>query len=283
MLSHGDFRLTGPSAKAAKPVSAKRPGFRAGFGAVFSGFGFILRTPRVWPYALVPPAILFVLASLLLWLAFGWVHPHVSQWLGEPASWYGKLGSEIFALAVTLATGLLGLVLAMALTPPLSGPALEQIVTAQENAIAAPPRVPIGFLGEMWCGLRAQLISAAFALPLIFALWVLDLFVPPAVVITTPLNLVIAALALAWNLLDYPLTLRGVRIRERLRFMRVHKRATLGFGAAFALLFWIPCFNVMLLPVGVAAATRLVWRLLEHDPASLPSLGRAAPSDGAST
>jgi hypothetical protein len=35
----------------------------------------------------------------------------------------------------------------------------------------------------------------------------------------------------------------------------------IGFGTAFALLFWLPCCGIVMLPVGVAAATRLVWEI----------------------
>jgi hypothetical protein len=51
------------------------PGLRAGFGAVFGGFAFLLRTPRALPYALVPAAILTALALTLSGLALFQVHP----------------------------------------------------------------------------------------------------------------------------------------------------------------------------------------------------------------
>ena len=89
-----------------------------------------------------------------------------------------------------------------------------------------------------------------------------------AVVVTLPLKIVVASFTLAWNLLDYPLTLRQVRMRDRWRLLARYKLACLGFGAALSLLFWIPCgCQVILLPVGAAGASQLVWQLLRHDPA----------------
>jgi CysZ protein len=108
-------------------------------------------------------------------------------------------------------------------------------------------------------------------------LWIADLLFPPAIVVTLPLKLLVAAFSLSWNLLDYPLTLRGVRMRDRLRLFRAHKRTTLSFGVGFAVLFWLPCFQVVMLPVGVVAATRLVWQLLDYSPELARALGLAQP------
>jgi len=242
------------------------PGFRAGFGALFKGIGFVFTTPRIWPYAAVPALILISMASVLVWIAVSWVAPAVEGWLGEPASWYGQIGVTLATVLSAILVGGLGVLLALALTPPLSGPALERIVAEKERQLGVPPREPHSFLSEMWCGLRAQLFAASFAVPLLIALWIVDLLLPPAAVITSPLKFLVAAFALAWNLFDYPLTLRGMRMRRRYRLLTSYKRATLGFGTAFALLFFVPCFGVLMLPVGVAAATELIWRMLRANP-----------------
>jgi CysZ protein len=126
--------------------------------------------------------------------------------------------------------------------------------------------------------MRAQAFAACFAVPLLTVLWVVELFVAPAVFVTVPLKLIVTAFSLAWNLFDYPLTLRGIRMRERLRLVLAYKGAALGFGLGFALLFWFPCFGVLMLPVGVAGATRLVWQIMRADPNVLPSIERQGAS-----
>jgi uncharacterized protein involved in cysteine biosynthesis len=251
-----------------------RPGFFTGFATVFSGFSFLLRTPRAWPYALVPAVVLVVLSALFAWLGVLGARSLIETWVGSPESWYGKAGAGALAWLGAILAAILGLLIAVAITPPASGPALEKIVGFQEAELGVPTRTPIGFFAEVWCGIRAQAFAAIFAVPILLILWAIELLFAPAAFVTVPLKFLVSAVCLAWNLFDYPLTLWGVRMRDRFGMVMKNKLAAFGFGIAFALLFWLPCCGVLMLPVGVAAATRLIWRLLENDPTLLPYLPR---------
>jgi CysZ protein len=251
------------------------PGFWAGAASVFRGIAFLFRTPAAWLPAIVPTIVLGALIAVFVWLSLGQVEPLVASWLPDPSEWYAKLGVEFLSWLAAALTALLGFVLALAVTPPLSSPALEKIVAHRERDLGVPERPPLGFWMEVWCGLKAQVWVALLAGPVLVLLWLVDLLLPIAAVVTVPLKCVVVSAALAWNLFDYPLTLRGVRMRNRLALLNAHWRPTLGFGLAFSALFWIPCFSVLLLPVGVVAATEVVWAILRSDPqaaATVPNL-----------
>lgn len=254
-------------------TNRKRPGFGAGFVAIVRGGRFLVGNPRAWPFALVPAAILIALSTLLVGLSIHFLQPAIAHLMPAASSWYGRMGRGIVSWLVAILAGALGLLLAVIATPPLSGPALERLVDLEERELGATKRQPIGFPAEIWCGLKAQAAAAIFATPLLVLLWVVDLLFPPASIVTVPLKLLVTSLGLAWNLFDYPLTLRGVSLRERLRLVAKNPAATLGFGTGCTLLFLVPCFGVLLLPVGVVAATRLVWQLVDSDPSlvSLPA------------
>jgi uncharacterized protein involved in cysteine biosynthesis len=264
------------TSETAGPRPSRRPGFSAGFGGVFSGFGFLVRTPKAWPFALVPALILVALAALLSWGGVTLARSAIEGWVGSPESWYGRAGASVLSWLGAILAAIMGLLIAMAITPPLSAPALEHLVSLQEKELGVPARTSIGILNEIWCGIRAQAFAAMFAVPILGLLWVIELLFAPAAFVTVPLKFLVSALCLAWNLFDYPLTLWGVRMRERFGLIMKYKRATFGFGLAFALLFWLPCCGILMLPVGAAAATRLIWRLLEHDAELLPDLPRPA-------
>ena len=217
----------------------------------------MLRTPRAWPAALVPGFVLVCLSALVVWASLSGLRPLVAEW----AVGRGAVVRTLLPWLAAAVTSLVGWLLALAVTPPISAPALEHIVALRERDLGLEARPRIGLVSEMWCGVRALVFGAALAIPVLVVATLVDLFVPLAWVVTVPIRWVVLSLSVAWNLFDYPLTLRGVPIRERWRLMRSHFRTVAGFGLSFAALFSFPCLSVLLLPVGVAAATELVGRI----------------------
>jgi uncharacterized protein involved in cysteine biosynthesis len=231
-------------------------GFWRGFVVPFAALRRLLGLPRAWPFMLVPAIVFLLLEGVFVGLAWRFLKPWASEHLAA-VSWLPNalaIGASwlVAALAVVL-----GWLLAVFLAPVLSAPALERVVGITELDLRAPPRAPLGFVSEFWCGARALLSSLMITLPLVLGLSLLELFVPPLAVIILPIKLLLAALGVAWGLFDYPLTLRGIGSRERFQFMRRHFAVVLGFGTAFSLVFWLPCLGIVMLPVGVAAATQL--------------------------
>jgi uncharacterized protein involved in cysteine biosynthesis len=235
-------------------------GFGRGFVVPFAAARRLLGLPRAWPLMVVPALLFLLLEAAFIGVSWRFLRP----WAGErlaTVSWLpGALAIGASWLVAALAVGL-GWLLAIFLAPVLSAPALERVVGITEVDLQAPPRPPLGFVSEFWCGARALLSSLAVTLPLVLALSSIELVFPPSAIVITPVKLLLGALGVAWGLFDYPLTLRGIGSRERFRFMSRHFSVVLGFGCAFSLVFWLPCFGILMLPVGVAAATQLYWEI----------------------
>jgi CysZ protein len=256
-----------------KPATAQ-PTFLSGVGHAFQAVGFVAKAPETWPLALFPAVLFALLSGSAATAGVVWLTPLVLSWLpgwdgtlGSVAEWTTRILMFLFSMVV-------GVWFALVLTPPLSGPALERLVQLQERELFVPERPTSSFLHELWVGAKAQALAVCFAVPLLLVLWLIQLFVPPAVIVTAPLSVLVTAMALAWNLFDYPLTLRGVAAGERLGFVKSHAIPLLGFALAFTALFSIPCFGVFMLPIGVVGATRLLYTLLEANPGELPQLER---------
>ncbi len=266
-----------PSAQAV----VKRPNTWDGFKSVFQAFAFLAKNPETWPAAMVPAILFTLLSAFGIFAGITWLRPEVVALLGldNPESWYATLGSWAVQLLVSLATAVVGVWASLIVTPPLSSPALEHLVGLQEGQMGIPKRGELGFFNEVLCGLKAQMFAALFATPILALLWLVDLLFPPAAVVTVPLKILVLSFAVAWNLFDYPLTLRGVGPSERLSLLGSNKGAVLGFGLGIAALFWVPCFGVLMLPVGAVGATRLMWRLLAAEPTTLPQLPRPQVAD----
>lgn len=249
------------------PAAPQRPGFVAGLRCLFGGFGFLLRHPRSWPLAAVPLLVLFALAGALSVATIAWLPGLVSDLVGEPSSTWGTVGTSVLAVLSTIAALVLSLLVAFALAQPLSGPALEGLIRLQDRHLGAPPRPPTGFWLDMWRSLQSLLLGYSLGLPVLAVLFVVSVAVPPAVVVTTPLKLVVLAFVLAWDLCDYPLTVRGLPVGERFRTIVRYRAAVLGFGVGLVLASLLPCVLFLCLPAGVTGAGRLVWQIERYEDA----------------
>ena len=251
-------------------MSAGRVGFSDGVASLGRGFSFILGRRSTWALAAVPVLIFTLLALALGWFAV----VHIGPWLGnlvvpEAESALGtgiKVGVRWLGSALSAYVGLL---LAALLAPPLSAPALEALVRQQEAALGLPARPTHGFWRELLTGFSAQLLALGVTVPLLGALWITALVAPALSPFVLVFKGLVVAAAVAWNLFDYPLTLRGISASERTAIVRRYSGATFGFGLAFAALFWIPCTGLVLLPVGVVAAARLTATMVADEPTSL--------------
>lgn len=231
-----------------------------GFFAPFAALRGLLGLPAAWPFALVPALVFALLELGFVLLSWHFLKPWVSSAIAGEST-LQRWGSVAASWLSVLLASALGWLLAALLAPVLSAPALERIVSLEEARLGVPERAPLGFVQELLCGLRSLLVGSALSVPLVLALTLLEIAFPPIALLGTPLKFLIGAWAVAWGLFDYPMSLRGVGPRARLAFMRRHAAPVLGFGLAFSLVFWLPCFGILMLPVGVSAATRLYWEI----------------------
>lgn len=262
----------------------KRAGFWTGVSTLFGAVRELMTSPSLWRYAAVPMAILVSLAGIgiafVTWLGV----PRLLHAIVTPAAveWYMRLGSALLATLLWLVGCAVVLFTSWVITPVLCSPALEAIVRRVETALGAPPQPELSFAASLACGLRAQLSGLLMLIPVWLGLWIAGMAVPFLAPVLFLAKLLAVAFSLAWNLLDYPLTLRGVPARQRFRFIRSHLSAVVGFGLAFASVFWLPLAAVVLLPLGVIGATRLVWKLALWEPGGSERWLTLVPKDESS-
>lgn len=228
--------------------------FAYGAFAIVRGFGFLWRTPASWPFAAIPVLLCILLSGLAIAGSIHYVPRLLDGLWPELANTLGAFGAGAVRVAGVALAAVLGVLAAVFLTPPLSAPALERLVLLRERELGVASRPAVSLFREVWCALQAQLLALAVVGPVFALLWLVTWLFPPASVVTLPLDLLLLALLTAYSLLDYPLSLRGVSVRERLRLMRGGSALVLGFGSAIALLFAVPLLPLLLLPAAVAAA-----------------------------
>jgi CysZ protein len=229
-----------------------------GLSAVFGGMWFVIVTPRVWLYALVPALMLVILFCGLSSVAtpgVGWV---TEALIGIPEGFWGQFGGWILTVLLWVVAVLLAALLALVLAQPLSGFALEAVSRAQERALAGKYVTHSSFLTALWTSTRATLVMLLVGGIVNGGLFLVDFFFPPATVVTAPIQFLVGGLLLAWNFLDYPLSMRGLGVIARLRWSARHFEEFAVFGVVWAALLFVPGLFFLILPMGVAGATRLV-------------------------
>jgi CysZ protein len=242
-------RGKGQASRLAHPPDPGKVSLWAGPRAFFGGLVFVVTTPSVWLPAMVPMGIALVLLGTVTGLGI-WGAVHVVK---RSESAWGTAGG----VALGLVAPLVAVAVAAALSQPLSGPALDSITRRQERAMGAPGHPEVPLLASVWRSLRVNLLGLGVGLPLLGVLSLITLIAPPAGAVTVPLNFLVTALMLAWDFLDYPLGMRGLGIRARLSWIGRNFLAVLAFGSLCAAVLLVPAIGLVVLPFGVAGASRL--------------------------
>ncbi|HQP35338.1 MAG TPA: EI24 domain-containing protein [Polyangiaceae bacterium] len=235
--------------------------FRIGLRAPFQGMRFLMRNPPLWPLSLLPTTIAVLITVGLGTLSVMFLPELIVGITGKGGAWY-EVAGVVALQVITAGTGLLlSLVLGLVLAQPLSGPVLEHLVREMDKELGAPapPKVPLW--REIARSATGALLALAFVLPILAILFVVDLFIPFSWIVTFPLKIMVTGLAITWDLLDYPFSVRGWRLGLRFGWVRKNLGAALGFGVSLALMFLIPCVQLLLLPAGALGATWLVRQI----------------------
>jgi CysZ protein len=230
----------------------------SGLEAFGGGIGFVVITPRVWGYALVPMGML-----LLLFCGFGgvgiWASHYFGNWaIASDTGFWSEVGRWTLMIALDLAAVAAAMVLALSLAQPLSGFALESIAHAQEIALTGSAAPKTSFLAALVSTVKAVVVALLAGGTILAILFVVSFFFPPAAVVTVPLKILVCGWMLAWDFIDYPLAMRGVGLEGRFAWVGRNFGAFTLFGAMWALLLVVPGMQLLILPMGVAGATRLV-------------------------
>lgn len=267
-----------PSSETPRPLL---PGPLGGLQVLVEALLAAIRPPTLW-MAAVPFCLNLLLGIALVWGASSW-WPAFTRDLPAAAGWLdwfkaGLIHLQVFltALGTRIGTMFAAFVVSLLLVEPLCGllGITDRLVLYQLTALTPGTSVPPVPLATM---IRRSLLAVSIGLflqvpALLASLFSFGLgFIPfLGPLISLPLGLfgwVLAGVLQAWNLLDYPFSLAGLRIRDRLAFVAGNPGKVLGLGLplAFCSLFLLP----VVLPVGVIAATRLFVKI--RTPGNAPS------------
>jgi uncharacterized protein involved in cysteine biosynthesis len=237
-----------------RPGLSRSLGFFDGLRAFFGGIGFIVTRPSMWGWAAIPAVVATLLFGGTGALAI-WGGSALAQHVVTGVSGWATAGMWTLKVVFWLIGLLFAALVAFSLAQPIAGFALDVIARRQELALGGRVWPEQPFLRSVGRSIRVTFTALAFSVPLIAILSVITFLFPPAAVVTVPLKFLVAGCAIAYDFLDYPLGLRGAGVAG---FLGDHFGAAVGFGLAAASVLLIPGIGLLLLPFGVAGATRMV-------------------------
>lgn len=115
-------------------------------------------------------------------------------------------------------------------------------------------------------GAILRLIKDETAKIILIALLGITALVTAFIPVLTPISIILGALIIGFELFDQPLTLLGLKFKDRLKMESKHLLVILALGAAFSLSAVIPFLPILLLPVGSLTAIRIFesWQEVYH-------------------
>ena len=111
---------------------------------MLAGFKTIAGTPSLWPWALVPSAVMVLLEALFVTLAVKFGGRFVASLIPAVESDWGQIAMGVLGYLAIAALVVVCWFVAVPLAPPLSAPALEHIVRRVETELGVPARPSIG-------------------------------------------------------------------------------------------------------------------------------------------
>ena len=230
--------------------------FTTGAGYLLKGFS-LLKKPGVKRYVIIPLLINIILFSGLIWLLsdqftifIDWLTPSLPDWL----AWLTWLLWVVFALCAFLVIFFTFTIVANLVGSPFNSylsAAVELHLTGNK-----PAGGDLALPAEITKSIKSETSKILYAL-----LWLIPLLIITIIPGVNMISPILWAWFGAWMLsieyIDYPLGNYGMGFSEVKAKLKQHRWMVLGFGGAAMLATMIPLVNLFVMPMAVAAATKM--------------------------
>jgi uncharacterized protein involved in cysteine biosynthesis len=250
------------------PKTVNSAGFLTAFGeglrVPVAGLEFMGRNPKLWRYGIWPVAVNLLLTCFLLAALIGagayfatTVHQRFSPNIfGRSLEILMIVFLLILVLSMALAFWLVMQIVACGYFYGRLARQVELLLGMKKEEMVETPLVH-QITDTLWETLSIVLVNLAC---LLFQ------FVPGVgAIVGISGSYYFTCLALGREYWDYPLSLRGLRRKEKHRFAGQNRLRTLGLGTAVMILFLIPIVNAVLLTTAVTGAVLLHRKILQED------------------
>lgn len=240
--------------------SPLRPGLVAGLLAPFRGAGMFRRHPRLSVLAAIPVAINTILFALFFYLTVKYFGRWLQALLPQSQAWYW-LALTYLLYVILVIVLLLAVVLTFTIMANvLSSPFNDALSARTETLVTGQGEVSFTLAGlarEMGRTVIEELKKILFYVLVIGLIFTLNLVPVVGSVIYTILATIFTIFWLGLTFLDYAFARHGLKLGDKIRFIRRNYRPVFGFGLSVFGGAVVPVLNLAFFPMAVVGGTLL--------------------------
>lgn len=235
---------------------ANARGFYRGFIAPWSGVHFLARNRGLWPSALAPLLLNLLIAAGLAMLLiysgasiFSRLHPAIGEaWWRWPVEVMAGIFFAIAAVGVLIAAWFVA-------QSVLCVWFYDRLARKVERLLGLAP----GEMQDVPLGpqMTDALVDSLVLLGINLACLAVQFLPVVGTVLGACVSCYFTCSTLGYAYFDYPLSLRGLRRKDKLQFVRRHRAHSLGLGAAAMFLAFVPVVNAVFLTSAVVGGVML--------------------------
>ncbi|TYO99897.1 CysZ protein [Geothermobacter ehrlichii] len=232
--------------------------FARGFFYPFRGGRFLLKTPRLWQYVLIPFLINTLVFSLAVWLGLDFFDTRIESMIPSGEGWYWLLLYYLLWVVAVLLTAIL-VFFSFTVVGNLIASPFNEILSERTEALVTGRAVSVRFsLREAWRVLVDESRKMLLFVIGMGLLLLLNLIPGFGTLVYSILSFFLTVYFLVIEYTGYVFSRKGQGFSEQRRFLRGRRFLALGFGVGVLCLLAIPFLQFFAIPLGVVGAT-LLW------------------------
>ncbi|MEO8514733.1 MAG: EI24 domain-containing protein [Ignavibacteria bacterium] len=237
--------------------------FLFGFTYPFRSLKFFFSHSVLIKYSIAPMLINLVIYGSVFILSYYWLMGSLDKWLGiensEAGFWLKFLHTALFIIGFLLLLFVCYLIFTI-LGNIITAPFNEEISQRVEEIVTNGNKPgKMGFWEDAYISIKGEVQKLLFYLVILLFIFLLNVIPVAGSILSTIIGIIFSCFYNALDFLDYPMTRKKMRFRDKLRITRKGKLITYGFGFASFLLMFLPVVNVFMKPILVAAGTALFY------------------------
>lgn len=236
--------------------------FLFGFTYPFRSLKFFFTHKKLIKYSIAPMLINLLIYGSVFIFSYKWLMGLLDTWLGientEAGFWLKFLHTALLIIGFLLmlfVCYLLFTILGNIVTAPFN----EEISQRVEEIVSGNEEHNMGFWEDAYISIKGEIQKLTFYLLILFLIFLLNAVPVAGSVLSAVIGVIFSCFYNALDFLDYPMTRKKMRFRDKLKVTRKGKLVTYGFGFTAFLLMFLPVINVFMKPILVAAGTALFY------------------------